>query len=87
MAIPAVNSVNTKNSSNKPKQKFNYVTITGYGALALGAASAIAGYKKKIKWNCPKSVSKIPIIYRCILEIVCINFINFCLNFRNNKCC
>ena len=49
MAIPAVNSVNTKNSLNKPKQKFNYVTITGYGALALGTASAIAGYKKKIK--------------------------------------
>ncbi|MGN0031908.1 MAG: hypothetical protein ACI37Q_08145 [Candidatus Gastranaerophilaceae bacterium] len=38
------------NNSTPPKRKQpNYVKWTGYGALGLGAASAIAGAKKKIK--------------------------------------
>lgn len=47
MAILAVNSFQSSNLQKPSKP--NYVKITGYGALGLGAASAIAGLNKKIK--------------------------------------
>lgn len=47
MSITGVGAADsTKSRSN---YKFNYVKYTGYGSLALGAASGIAAMNKKIK--------------------------------------
>lgn len=48
MPIPPVSAVNTSTQSRK-QMKINPVTVTGYGALVFGTASAIEGYRKKIK--------------------------------------
>ncbi len=48
MSISPLNSVNP-NTSARQKMKINTVTATGYAALGAGAASAIAGFNKKIK--------------------------------------
>lgn len=48
MPIPPLNSVNP-NTSTRQRMKINTVTATGYAALGAGAASAIAGFNKKIK--------------------------------------
>lgn len=47
MPIQAVNNLNISNIEKKLTN--NSVSITGYGALGFGTASAIAGYQKKIK--------------------------------------
>lgn len=50
MPIQAINNANT-NSFQRIKSKVNSVSLTGYGALVLGTASAIAGNRKKIKMH------------------------------------
>lgn len=47
MPIPPINPSNT--SQPRKRSFFTPVSVTGYGALILGGASAIAARKKKIK--------------------------------------
>ena len=49
MTIPAVTQALPVQNQNLPhKKRVNYVQITGYGATALAAGSAIAASKKNI---------------------------------------
>lgn len=47
MSVKPVNTVKPASANNK--WKYQSVKYTGYGAVALGVASGIAGSRKKIK--------------------------------------
>ncbi len=64
-----------QNTSEQRKPRFNYVKITGYGALGCGVASGVLGVKKKIKPHkiLAYAAALLAVIHTALIEIHHIN--------------